>query len=82
MTNIMQCIQSMEVKLAVPFDKYQKVCDAIKTTEEELEVVKHELDELSGMITLDPSKDPDPYGHHRMPLSYRLRCMGWPEGLS
>jgi hypothetical protein len=72
----------MEVKLAVPFDKFEKVCNDVKIAEEQLWAVKHELDELSDKIVLDPSKDPDPWGHHNMSLSYRLRCMGWPEGLS
>lgn len=29
-------------------------------------------------IVLDPKLDPDPYNFHGMPLSYRLKCMGWP----
>lgn len=29
------------------------------------------------IMILDLSKDPDPYGLHNMPLSYRLKQMGW-----
>lgn len=32
---------------------------------------------LKGMIVLDPSKDPDPYSLHGIPLSIRLQEMGW-----
>ncbi len=32
---------------------------------------------LKGMIVLDPSKDPDPYSLHSIPLATRLQYMGW-----
>jgi len=32
---------------------------------------------LKGMIVLDPSKDPDPYSLHDIPISVRLQEMGW-----
>lgn len=32
---------------------------------------------LVGKIVLDPSKDPDPYSLHSIPLSTRLIEMGW-----
>jgi len=66
MTNIMQCIRELEQPMVVD---YMRPKQGVKQGE-------------IGLITLDPKKDPDPYGHHNMPLSYRLRCMGWPEGLS
>jgi|688.fasta_scaffold426803_5 hypothetical protein len=66
MTNIMQCIRELE---------QPRVVDPVKPKQE----VKQSD---TGLITLDPKKDPDPYGNFGMPLSYRLRCMGWPEGLS
>lgn len=66
MTNIMQCIRELEQPTVV---------DPVKLKQE---VKPGDV----GLITLDPSKDPDPFGLHHMSLSYRLRCMGWPEGLS
>jgi hypothetical protein len=66
MTNILQCIRELE---------QPKVVDCERSKQE---VTQSE----TGLITLDPKKDPDPFGLHHMPLSYRLRCMGWPEGLS
>ena len=66
MTNIMRCIQELE---------QPKMADLVKPKQE----VKPSD---TGLIMLDPKKDPDPYGNFSMSLSYRLRCMGWPEGLS
>jgi hypothetical protein len=66
MTNLMQCIRDLEQPIVV---------DPVKPKQE----VKQSD---TGLITLDPKKDPDPFGLHNMSLSYRLRCMGWPEELS
>jgi hypothetical protein len=66
MTNIMQCIRQLEEPVV------------INLARPEQEVKQSD----TGLITLDPSKDPDPFGLHHVSLSYRLRCMGWPEGLS
>lgn len=37
----------------------------------------HNVPSLAGKIILDPSKDPDPYSNHSIPLSVRLQHMGW-----
>ena len=35
--------------------------------------------ELEKKVVLDLTKDPDPYGYHKVSLVDRLRAMGWPE---
>lgn len=32
---------------------------------------------LRGMIVLDPNLDPDPWNLHNIPVSDRLKAMGW-----
>jgi hypothetical protein len=80
MTNLMQCIQKLESIQTVPKVAYESLMEAYKDTEADLIEARTEL--AKRQIVLDTSKDPDPFGLHRMSLSYRLRCMGWPEGLS
>ncbi len=41
----------------------------------------HKRIEGEGLIILDPTKDPDPFGNHGYSIQVRLAAMGWPASV-
>lgn len=72
-------IARMEAAAKSHFVEAKKASREIDALQDEYNALLVKMDEEDrSKIVLDPSLDPDPHGCHGFPLTYRLKCMGWP----